>query len=448
MLKWVSKISIAIIGLLFVLNGYLYGQGLSSGPNFILISVDTLRADHLGCYGYFRNTSPNIDKFAKEGILFRNCVGISSWTLPSHLSMLTGLYPISHGANTRRDKLIDKVLTLPEALKDKGYVTAGFVSGYFVSSEFGYKQQFDIYDERYLASFKDITSDKINEAAISWLKQNFSKKFFLFIHYYDVHFDYIPPPPYNVMFDANYQGDLTGKKYYKKASITDKRDLEHMIALYDGEIRWTDSHIGKLLEEIERLGVDNRTVIILTSDHGDEFLEHGRKGHGNNLYETTIHTPFILKIPGGEKGVIRDDPISPVDIMPTLLALAGVHIKVELDGRDLTNLEDKKRAIFSELNFKSHIYRDINIQKSIRLGRYKMIFDFLRGEQKFFDLKEDPQEKENLMNSESSSHIETKKELAEKFFKWLKVREEKQERAVKVELDDVTKKQLKSLGYL
>ncbi|MGH7792955.1 MAG: sulfatase-like hydrolase/transferase, partial [Thermodesulfobacteriota bacterium] len=260
--------------------------------NVVFISIDTLRADHLGCYGYHRNTSPNIDRLAREGVIFSNAFSVSSWTLPAHISMFTSMYSTSHGVITGEDYLDDSRITLAEVLKREGYATAAFISGaYLRDPRYGFEQGFDLYDASIIneaASLKDvikasqvITSPSLNKAAKSWLEKNYQKKFFLFLHYIDVHSDYIPPPPYDTMFDPDYRGPVDGLNIFKlklKAEM-DPRDLFHIIALYDGEIAFTDHHIGDLMLSLKELGVYDNTMIILTSDHGEEFFEHGQLGH-------------------------------------------------------------------------------------------------------------------------------------------------------------------------
>ncbi|MBI4228743.1 MAG: sulfatase-like hydrolase/transferase, partial [Deltaproteobacteria bacterium] len=224
--------------------------------NVILISIDTLRADHLSCYGYGRTTSPNIDRLANEGIAFSNAFSVASWTLPAHISMLTSMYSEAHGVITDENSLDENRVTLAEILKDRGYATAAFVSGVYLHSRYGFDQGFDVYDESIIDNaerggedlVQEVTSPSLNDSIQSWLKINNQKKFFLFLHYFDVHFDYIPPPPYDTMFGLDYKGKIDGRNFYNNPEINsemDPRDLKHVIALYDGEIAFTDKYIGE-----------------------------------------------------------------------------------------------------------------------------------------------------------------------------------------------------------
>jgi len=357
-LKRLAGISIVLF--LFFLSNAIGQERL---PNIILISIDSLRADHLGCYGYPKPTSPNIDALANESVVFTNAISTTTWTLPAHISMLTSLYPEVHQVINDGNKLSDKAVVplnppyqrgqgvvCAEIMKEAGYLTAGFVSGPYLSSKFGYNQGFDLYDDYTInyssneESHRGTTSPKIHQQVTKWLEQNYSSQFFLFIHYWDVHYDYTPPPPFDTMFDPDYTGTITGKNYEGNKLINPqmpKRDLEHIIALYDGEIAFTDSYIGKLMTYLKELGIYENTMVILTSDHGDEFFEHGCKGHRNNLFDETLKVPLIIKFPppypGGRGG--KENPIfaslsplemcinqqvSIIDIVPTFLDYLGI----------------------------------------------------------------------------------------------------------------------------
>ena len=218
----------------------------------ILISLDTLRADHLGCYGYQRNTSPSIDAFARESIVFENAVVQSPWTLPSHMSIMTSLYPSFHGVTNKSSRLADEHTTLAELLQESGYQTAAFTDGGLVSGEFGFNQGFDVYEDEWIGIAN------ILPKAEKWLDNNASKPFFLFIHCYDIHEPYNPPPPYNSIFhDFTYSGHLVPSSTIltaaRKGQVTvTNEDLRHFIALYDGGIRYTDEKIGEFLSYLRR----------------------------------------------------------------------------------------------------------------------------------------------------------------------------------------------------
>ena len=318
-------------------------------PNVILISIDSLRADHLGCYGYPRDTSPHIDRLAREGALFEYAIASTSWTLPSHMSMFTSLYDSLHGVEDSRKRLVIDHPLLAEVMKEAGYRTAGFYSGPLLHPGYGFVHGFEEYvnctsypwaGEQEIKEFvaqrrktrslakADITNPRIYEKVTGWMEEKMKEPFFLFIHYWDVHYDYIPPDPYDKMFDPGYEGELDVRELEGNESIhadMARGDLEHLIALYDGEIRWTDEWIGRLMEMLRTKGLLDRTLIVLTADHGEEFFEHGAKGHGKSLYDETIRVPLIVRLPGVvEAGLRISQQVRTIDIYPTVLDIARV----------------------------------------------------------------------------------------------------------------------------
>jgi len=312
--------------------------------NVILISIDSLRADRVGCYGNSRETSPVMDELAQDGVRFATAMSTTSWTLPSHVSLLTGRYLLSHGVITRNDVIPDAVPTLAELLHNQGVETGAVVSAPLLRSRYGFARGFNEYDESCAPSRS--TSDlrlaepapRATELAINWLRRRGGKPFFFFLHYWDVHYDYAPPPPYDTMFDPDYTGSVTGDDFYNNPSINcdmAPRDMAHLLALYDGEIRWVDYHIGRLLDALEELGLAEHTALIVTSDHGDEFFEHGYKGHTRTLYTEVVDVPLIARVPGVLPGRVIETPVSLVDILPTILALFRAPLPPEMDGQSL-----------------------------------------------------------------------------------------------------------------
>jgi arylsulfatase A-like enzyme len=320
-------------------------QAVAHAPvrNVILISIDSLRADRLGCYGNQHNTSPAIDRLAQQGVRFAKAMSTTSWTLPAHMSMLTGRDVLSHGVIADTDQLPDSVPTLAETLRQAGVATGGVASTPLLGRRYGFSRGFGYYDESIPLSPKfDILRDEpapaTTDLAIKWLRESAGGRFFLFVHYWDVHYDYVPPAPYDTLFDPDYKGSITGVNFFENKAVRrgmPKRDLEHVLALYDGEIRWVDEHVAKLLSVVEELGIGDQTAIIVTADHGDEFFEHGFKGHGRTLYREVVQVPLIMRVPGMKGGAVVETPVSLVDIAPTVLTIMGVGEPAGIDGLDM-----------------------------------------------------------------------------------------------------------------
>ncbi len=311
--------------------------------NVILISIDSLRADRLGCYGNAHGTSPMIDRLAHEGARFTNAMSTSSWTLPAHMSMLTGRDVLSHGVIADTDQLPDAVPTLAETLRKGGVTTGGIASTPLLAGHYGFQRGFDRYDETIFTSPKyDVLRDEpasaTTDLAMKWLRDAGGKRFFLFVHYWDVHYDYLPPPPYDTMFDPDYRGSITGANFFGNPAVRrgmPQRDLDHLLALYDGEVRWVDDHIARLIAVVEELGIAEHTAIIVTADHGDEFFEHGFKGHGRTLYREVVQVPLIARVPGVKPETVVEAPVSLVDLAPTVLSVMGIREPPGMDGSDL-----------------------------------------------------------------------------------------------------------------
>ena len=388
---------LALISLLSALTAGAAAPAAAPTYNLLVISIDTCRADHLACYGYNRNTSPHLDQLAKEGVLFENATAASSWTVPSHMSMFTGLYPSVHGVQTFTIPLGEGVRTLALCLAERGYVTAAFVTGPVLNHYFGFDRGFELYDDFTVnEAFENVnammrmtagnsvldrvvTNPVITKLATMWLKAhaNSPKNFFLFLHYWDCHYDYIPPAPYDKIFDADYKGKEDGRDIVQREpkilkQIPD-RDLAHLVALYDGEIAYTDEHVGKILQLLQDLGLSEKTLVIVLADHGEAFLEHGKLRHGNSLFEEVLHVPLIMRLPGvipAGKRVAGN--VSQVDLMPTALGLLKVASPTQVQGIDLSPaiLSDQpvpERPICSELMFSGYNLR------AVRWGNHKLL---------------------------------------------------------------------------
>jgi len=321
----------------------------TSPPNVILISLDTLRADHLKCYGYDRETSSHMDRLAADGALFRNAYSSTSWTLPSHMSLLTSLDNRNHRVNKANPHLDISIATLADLLRKNGYLTHAITGGALVSHRFGFSKGFDGYREFKRSQHHPRSAETLFRHFNQWVSKNKDKRFFLFLHTYQTHDPYTCPSPYNsAFFDGKpmpwNEGDmekiLFGDKRENHVPFRNLSSLEqeNIIALYDGEIHYTDEVlIQPLIEELKKLGLYQNTMIILTSDHGEEFFDHGAWYHGHTLYKELIQIPLIIKFPHSE---YRDqqigDTVRIVDIMPTILEQLGIdYSPYSLDGISL-----------------------------------------------------------------------------------------------------------------
>jgi arylsulfatase A-like enzyme len=293
------------------------------GCNVVLVSMDTVRADHLGCYGYSRDTSPSVDQLAAGSALFEQAVSQSPWTLPAHGSIMTGLQPRVLGVvrypATRRLPLSARMLA--EEFKDAGYATGAFTGGGFVSAHFGFARGFDVYqaDGRRFEHNMD--------GALDWLRLNQDRPFFLFLHGYNAH-----RPYYSTSADRRALGfgDIS-RRESKGFCGREKRErpanLDAIVSLYDASVRGGDRHVGRFLDELDKLGLADRTVVLVTSDHGEEFFEHGNCDHVRFVYAEVVNVPWVLRVPGlTDHGPRIKEPVpASISVPSTLLELVGVE---------------------------------------------------------------------------------------------------------------------------
>jgi tetratricopeptide (TPR) repeat protein len=357
-----------------------------AADNILLISVDTLRADRLSCYGYKLNKTPEIDRWAAEGIRFERAYTDYPLTLPAHSTLLTGTYPFHHGVRENVGfSLGDGQFTLAEVLKAHGYATAGFIGSYVLASQFGIGQGFDTYDERFgLAREKAISAtslrrsaERVTDSLLAWLDSHRSVQFFAFVHFYDPH----APCP-----DG-----------------------------YDVEVSRVDRSIGRIDAYLRKWSLIDRTRIVLVSDHGESLGEHGESGHGFFLYDSTLHVPLVVR-PSPASAVdprIVSQAVALADVMPTILQLAGIAVPAAVQGRSLLRLmlgkETGDTGIYSETHIPQLQFGWSSL-RCFRLGRYKLI-DASRPE--FYDLAADPAEKVNLFAGSQALAGEYRERMAE-----------------------------------
>lgn len=390
------------------------GLGASQRPaNVILITISTLRADHVGCMGYSRDTTAALDSFAKRNILFRKAFAVSGWMMPAHGSIFTSLHPAFHGATHIDRSLGDVHSTLAEILHDNGYYCAAFCCNPRLDNNHGFAQGFDLYDD-YSASIilqtmsfgmsdnidinKRRTNDLIDDAAIRWLRNNTHRPFFLFVHYYDNHWDYLPPPPYDKLYDPNYSGPIDGVGIPREplySNPPDQRDIEHIIALYDGEVKQTDGDLGRMLDSLDSLGLLDTSIVVIAGDHGEQFYEHGHTSH-QGLFEELIHIPLAISIPEVKrKGRTIDSLVSQVDIMPTILDYLHMTVPAACQGESLRPVIEEKAQSVNEFVFAEYTAGAVPDSYVVRSIRYKC-YD-TSGEQFAYDLLKDPTEQHRIL---------------------------------------------------
>ena len=416
-------------------------------PNVILISIDTLRADHLACYGYKQPTSPSMDKLASGGLLFEDVSSPSPWTLPAHVSLLTGLYPNRHGVKTHLTLMPMQLLVLAEVLKDHGFTTAAIVNSHYVSQRYGFERGFNefIYVPEQLSN---PAPSQVERKALKWLSTTHKQPFFLFLHYYDVHSDYCALPEYSEKFVRPYSGPVDGStaqliNFREEKFTLSQRDVQHLTDLYDASILQMDDGIARLLLFLEKKDLLDDTVIILTSDHGEEFLEHGGVLHGRTQYQELMHVPLIIRGPGLPAGRRIKQIASLADLMPTVLAMLHISVPPGLDGIDLTPLwqgsgELPLRFVFGEAD---HNNVENDIKRAVRHPRYKLHYDRLTKKSQLYDLIEDP----NEGNDVADIHPAMAGLLMQRLMEFMSI-ERSGKRLPSLSPQEIEK--LRSLGYL
>ncbi len=444
---------------------------LDEPPNVLLISIDSLRADRLSCYGYSKTTSPQLDRLAREGVLFETAIADSSWTLPTHVTLFTGAASQVHGVDWEDRRLGDQWTTLAEALSAEGYATAGYWSGPFLHPAFGVGQGFDRYagtsggqeapesespDGRSeTTSFEHhdtVTSPEITRQALDYLA-NAKAPFFLFLHYFDVHYDYIPPEPIWRKFDANYEGDFVAEGFIFNEDIHAKmprRERRHLDALYDGEIYYTDQFVGQVLEGLREHGLEENTLVVLTADHGEEFFEHGGKGHRLTLYDEVLEVPLMFRMPGRVvTGKQITTQVRHLDVMPTILDFVGAPTPDTVQGRSLRPVLEGEAALapLPAPSFLKH--GKMGTLTSLRTETWKLFYwDRAESEPLVFlhDLASDPREKRPLGADTPHSAIATQHLQA-----WQSEVDRRQQGFDATPLDEIPEdvlEELRELGYL
>jgi arylsulfatase A-like enzyme len=377
--------------------------------NVILVSIDTLRADRLGAYGYPRPTSPHLDALAREGILFEQCINTGGGTLPVHASLFTSVPPETHGVWPSSDRTLDeRYVTLAERLHEQGYHTQGYTGGGFVRATFGLAQGFDQFDD----GGGDF--EAIFPKLLPWLDSHRAEKFFLFLHTYDVHSDvkrlpYDAPGGFNSLFAGAGPGTFDGcrngfcasdylawadrqlkSKELRPEEVFSGPEISYVSDLYDGGIAYVDRMLGLLFNRLRQLGLADKTLLVVTSDHGEEFFDHGGLLHHTN-YEEIAHVPLIIRLPRGAHGGRRlHQLVSTLEVMPTILDAVGIASPPGIEGRSLVPLFDGQgpgRRLVHMIAGKLRSERwslFVNLERSVPI--------------RLFDVQRDPHEKENVLD--------------------------------------------------
>ncbi|MFO8183669.1 MAG: sulfatase [Candidatus Aegiribacteria sp.] len=371
-----------------------------SRPNVILVIIDTLRADHLGCYGYHRDTSPALDSLAEAGSRWKNFQAQAPWTLPATATIFTGLNAEQHGTGRRNDgdhMLHDEVPTIPSLFSEAGYRTCGIFNVALLSRHMGFARGFDHYScDEYGVSRAAGTMDEFLE----WLDgEDDGRPFMAVLHIFDVHQPYAPPDPYGNMF---FPGDTIEAVYWEitdDGCIAHPEHLEHFLSRYDGSIRWVDSQLGRLFAQLRDRGLADSTVIMVTADHGEEFLEWGWVGHGGNLYRQMLHVPLIVSGPGIAQGEVLTRPAGQMDILPTLLSLCSIPADHDFQGMDILDSEDddERPLPASQLMFRGRMLGATPLAV-VRFGNLKGLVTRRGSRDSYymFHLGEDPGELEPM----------------------------------------------------
>jgi arylsulfatase A-like enzyme len=435
-------------------------------PNILLITVDTLRADHLSCYGYARKTSPYIDGLARDGTRFSRAYTSIPLTGPAHLSLFTGRYPQETGVRRNGVALPDNraVITLPQILRGHGYQTGAFVSSWPLLGRLTHLDRyFNSYDETMNRSYQIFNSSRYAEdvtpPALTWLHKHANKKkpFFLWVHYFDPHEPYI----YRTDFDPP---DVDSAHPYKPPEDGDMRER---MRNYDSEIYYADHNIGKLLAALDSMHVKNSTMVVLVADHGESLGQHDYVGHGRHVYEGIIHIPFIVRYPGHVKaGQTIDTPVSIIDVMPTIVDLsvknvvvAKKKVPIVFSGRSLANsLETGEKSTDRWIYYvtfpgkKGYAPQWLswvwvhNEELPLRFGRIdhfsKMTWDPTEKKLSLYDLQADPHENHARVVAENSPTYEADTSELRKWFS------RTQTRAAEQKLSPRDEEVLKSLGYV
>ncbi|HJZ13036.1 MAG TPA: sulfatase-like hydrolase/transferase [Acidobacteriota bacterium] len=425
------KIILIFIPIALIAAGVIYelrkkpaaGFGAFRNCNILLVTIDTLRADHLPAYGYTRIRTPHLDKLADQSLIFEDAISQVPMTLPAHVSLLTGLLPMTHGVRDNSGFILDsKARTLTEILKDNGYQTAAFVSAFVLDSQFGIDQGFDLYSDSFTLAQGQVSNTDVHRIAEetqievnAWLQQNYRQKFFLWVHYYDPHDPYRPPEPF-----------LT----------------EYKSSPYDGEIAYTDHVFGDLMAKLDQLELPDNTIVVVTGDHGEGLGEHKEQTHSLFIYNATQHVPLMIRLPNGE-GRRIPGIVSHIDVAPTILEWIGIHPDATMQGKSLIPLILEKEKT-SRIAYSESISAEVHYGWSPLMGITTADYKYIGAPApELYDRRTDNKETLNLMRQEPEIGNQLQKQL--QTFLHLTSRPS----MAKQQLPDLeTEEKLRALGYV
>jgi len=422
----------------------------SQPPSMVLIIVDTLRADHMGTYGYDRETSPNLDALAQEAALFENAFAAATWTLPSVASMFTGLIPSQHDAGRPYEDergeqfsiIRPQARVFAEVLREHDYTTAAIVNAPFMHEGFGFARGFDHYDWAPASDSQVRRADVTVDTALAWLDQHGNEPFFLVVHVFDVHRHYDAPEPFRGRFT-----DEFGDPYRDTLATLESRDLaennlDHpfIMAAYDEEIAFVDAQMGRFFEGMRARGILDASTVMLTSDHGEGFEEHDSSGHGHTLFNEMLRVPLMVWGPDVEAGRY-EDPVSLIDLEPTILEVSQSGVETMGNGSSLwplltTGRSLPRRTLFAEWTHPGEL-------KAVIRWPFKAILDPETDKRWLFNLSEDPGEEINLLEDRAAAFYEFQADLQTLLRPGPGADTENQ-----AEIDPAVLKALRSLGYI
>jgi arylsulfatase len=432
------------------------GSIVSCGPsnppdesNVVFLVIDAASARHLSCYGGERMTTPNIDALAAEATLFERAYAQASWTWPSVASYMTGRYPPVRG-DIAADFLDQPLAVLLHAA---GLRTAAFSENPYIIRDFGMAKGFDVFQEYFpykvlaenMTAYERIESTETVKDTDAWLDENSRDQFFLYVHLLPPHAPYDPPVPYSGRFDPDYRGAIQGRPDILKAiddgeMQIDARDLAHLVAQYQENLLYADYQVGRLIDSLRSRGLLDKSLLIIASDHGEAFQEHGRMLHNSTVYEEMIHVPLIIRFPPGSANLppTRSDVVELTDLLPTILDFLQIPPPEGIHGASLLNRRGESEAAGGVARSWTSLMP--TLYAGLTTSNRKLIHNLSSGNTELYDLRHDPNERQDLSKQEQ--------DLTRQLMALLQSMEPSASEAREKQMDEKTLRRLRSLGYI